>query len=257
MSHPQDPSRSSEPSPWGWQDPSGDAPTAMGPPALPPSYAPHPGSPQPTPYAAPQPTQPTQPYGVAPAYGAPQQPYAAHPYGVGSGPTERPGTVLAAAIVTFVFAGITALLSLIVAFVFLVGAAAVSSSTRGSDYEGLGNGLGVAIGAVAVILLVVAAMSIVAIVLAAFTLKGSNGARIGLVVLASLSTAAYGLGVLGNIADGADGAIVITIAFLAASVATIVLLFVGGANAWFAAGPRRPAAGPPAGAQPYDKPYGH
>lgn len=195
------------------------------------------------PYGQPQGQPQGQPYGQPSPYGAAQpaaygsNPYGqkgANPYGLPTAP-PRPTGVLIAAILTFVFSGLSAVVLIIGACFLFLGAAFFASEGELDEFGG--GAFGAALGVVGVFFLIAAAVCIVAIVLAAYCLKGSNGARIGLVVMASLSTAFLALSLLASLVDNPDptGA-VITLAYLGACIATIVLLFAGGANQWFASG---------------------
>ena len=153
-------------------------------------------------------------------------------------PDRRPGTVTTAGVVTIVLAGLTLLFGL---FLLAVGASGSETFTdgfregAGSSYDDLGDdnvnnlmfGIGVALGV----------WSVVAIVLAIFTMRRSNVARVLLVISSAVCVLASLISILS----------VISIVTLIGAIAVIVLLFVGGANAWFvAAGPaacRRPALG--------------
>ena len=179
------------------------------------------GSPPSEPVAS-QPGPYPQPYG---------QPYAdarslSHParHGV-SDKSPRPGTVTAAGVITIV----TAALVLLAGFGFVV-LGAVGSETfydgvrdggRGAyddfdneDLQALVLGIGV----------VLAVWSVAAIVLGILVLRRSSVARVLLVISAALSLVFSLLAIL---------SLVSVLTFIAA-VAVIVLLFVGGANDWFA-----------------------
>ena len=182
----------------------------------------------PTPYGQ-------QPYGVPPAGATPpgqypfgQQPYggyAPHLYG-GPGygppgfgrrdPNARPGTVLAAGIVTIVLSSLSllgALLMLIIGIAF--------SSMDESALAGAGDA--VTIGALVVA--VWFGCSIAAILLAVFTLRRSGGARIALLVSSGLTIVVSLVSILG----GGFGSVLT----LFGAIAVIILLFTGGANEWF------------------------
>ena len=73
-------------------------------------------------------------------------------------------------------------------------------------------------------LAVLAVWCLIAIVLAVATMRGSNGARITLVVSASLSALFSLLGAL----------VILPLAITIASIVTVVLLFTGGSKEWFA-----------------------
>lgn len=251
MTTPQDPSQPS--GGWGETSPgaggdrpdlrkqpsSGDEQTRLAPPigspgSVPPPYgAPAPAGPPPAwggaPHGAPS------AYGTGPAYGAPAS---TNPYGIPDARPRRPATVVVAAVLTFLFSGGYAILFLIGGLLALFGAAVLVGSDNGTELDGLGDGLGAAVGVIGVLLLALAVLSIVAVVLAAYCLRGSSGARIGLTVLATLAALGCLLGVVGFFVepDVDPASALLTLASLAATVGTVVLLFAGGANAWFAAG---------------------
>lgn len=194
------------------------------------------------PYGSPPSSDPygTTPYGQQPSYGTSgygQQPYGQQPYGqapYGQAPGKRPGTVTAAAWITIVSSGLAALLFGLFTLIFAV---ARDDFLDGFEEE-LANsgGAGVDISAESVAGFVIALFavlliwSLIAVVLGVFVLRRSNIARI-LLVISSVVTAIFSL--LG-IGSG------VSIVPLAASIAVIVLLFVGGAGDWFAG--RTPAA---------------
>jgi hypothetical protein len=171
-----------------------------------------------------------QPYGVGPAGGTPpgeypygQQPYAGYaphlygqpgygPPGFGQrDPDARPGTVLAAGIVTIVTCGLVFLVAL--TGLMLDSALAALDSDLAGTRELLLNTLWLL-------------WSVAGVVVAALALRRSNGARIALLVSSGLTVAAC---VIGLATSGLFGA-----AFpLLAAVAVIVLMLVGGATEWY------------------------
>ena len=179
-----------------------------------------------------------QPYGVPPAGATPpghyaygEQPYgryAPHLYGQpGFGPpgfgvrdpNARPATILAAGIVTFVSCGLVLLMQGFFLIVLLVARATLD---LGEDpfFDGSTTD-GVAVGVMAVTLV----WSVVAIGLAVYALRRSNGARIALAVSSGLTVAAC---LLASI-SGAFPSILV----LLPAIAVIVLLFTGGAGEWY------------------------
>jgi uncharacterized membrane protein len=78
-------------------------------------------------------------------------------------------------------------------------------------------------GVLVIIGIVLVLWCVAAIVLAALALKRRNGARIGLVVSASLSIVVSLLGITSGI----------SVVTLIAAIAVIVCLFTGGANEWY------------------------
>jgi hypothetical protein len=198
-----------------------------------PSYPPPTGQPQqpygqqPPPYG--QQPYGQQPYGQQPGYGQPaygQQPYgyqapAYSPYGASNG-DRRPGTVTAAGVITLIFSGLTLALFAIIGIVVV--AAKDEFITRIENQPGFQDiSPNDVVSVVAVVCLVFAIWCIIAMVLAVFTMRRSNGARIGLVISSALVAILSLLGIT-------SGGSAVT---LLASIAVIVLLFVGGANEWF------------------------
>lgn len=194
------------------------------------------------------------PYGQPPVYGVPpsgpapsaptsapapsgQVPYHHNPYGTpaygvpGYGaplrdPNVRPGTVLAAGIVTLVMSGLVLLLLLVVLFFLL--------AARSDFIQGFGDQAGLSstdlAGAdttvyrvILVALLIFIVWCLAAVVLAVLTLRRSNAARIALVVSSSVTALVSLLAITG-------GASAVT---LGAAIAVIVCLFTGGAGDWF------------------------
>lgn len=185
----------------------------------PPPHNPYGAPDQPPAYGQQPPT-----YGQPPAYGAPQG-YAAPAYGAPVGdPDKRPGTVTAAGIITIVFSG----LSLVLFGFFTLGLLVAKDSIldeirKNPDFQDVNISADSAYGAVVAVIGVFALWSLIALVLGIFVLRRSNGARITLVI----SSAVTALISLLAITSG------ITAITLIAAVATIVLLFTGGANPWF------------------------
>lgn len=204
---------------------------------------PPPGSsgPQDSPYGSPPPVhgqQPPPPYAQQP-YASPYAPPQPHPFppyaGLPGDPDARPGVVTAAAIVTFVLAGITALLGLLLA---VLGASTADDllrrlSDHGYDTRGVtAHDLAVGLGVVGALFAVAA---VAAIVTAALVLRRSGPARVVLTVLSGLTIALSLVGI-GS---------VVSVVTLAGAIAVIVLLYQRRANDWFA---RR---GPQQGFPPY------
>ena len=214
-------------------DPSGSAPEGpqpgTEPNGQPPVQGPPPvyGVPPSGPVAAPP------PYGQAPYQQAyPPAPYHHNPYGAPGlaapgyalprDPDARPGTVLAAGIITLVTTGIMLLVLVIVLF-FLMAA-------RADFMEGFGAEAGLSTSeadgwftGILVALLVLTGWCAATVLLAVLALRRSHAARIALVV-SSAVTAVLSLLAIGS---------VISVVFLAAAIAVIVLLFTGGAGDWF------------------------
>jgi len=182
-------------------------------------------------------------YGQAPQYGAPQAPQQpAMPYAPYSGmppdPDVRPGGVTAAAVITFILAGLTTAFGLLL----MVGSAAVDDLYRrladqGYDMHGVTRSelrAGLLAGGA-----VLAILGVAAIIAAIFVMRRSRGARVTLTVLSGLTIALSLAGITG----------VLPIVTLGGAVATIVLLFQRRSNDWFArrSGLRSPYPGAPGG----------
>jgi uncharacterized membrane protein HdeD (DUF308 family) len=240
--------------PYGQQGPSeqpnpyGQAP--QNPYGQPPAYGQQPQNPygqQPAPYGEPQSPPPysQQPYDQQP-YGQPAQQYGA-PAGYGFGPAaadpdKRPGTVTAGAWIAIVMSALTALGSLLVgAMAAVMREPMIEEMRRQPEVVDSGVDLDSIFGLVVVVFVIAGIMSLAGVVLGIFTLKRSNVARILLVVLSAI-TAVFSLIA---IASG------VSAVPLVAAIATIVLLFVGGAGDWFA---RRQ---PPSYGDPFAGTYGN
>ena len=213
------------------QDPYGQAPTP--PPAAPSPYGQAPyGQPQ---YAPQDPYAPQQPYGQ-PAYG--QQPYGQQPYGqpafeqypsgafpfTGGDPDKRPGTVLAAGIITIVSSSLTLV-------VLLLGLLGLSSSrqdfidelNRNADFQSLDVTADQLVSFIQVVIAVFAVWALVGILLGVLVMRRSKVARILLVISAGLVVAG-GLLSITSVFSGL---------WVLAGGAVIGLLFMGGANDWY------------------------
>ncbi len=187
-------------------DSTGNGPQDDQPQQQPPPYPP----PQPNPYGQPpqqQPPPPQQPFGQPqygqPQYGQPPQDYGQQPgygqpaygqqpaYGGGYGqtyqdPDKRPGTVTAAGVITLLLSGLV--LVLLALGMVALGVARDEVVDQMRDQGGLQdidpNDI------VSVLFVVFGAFivwCIIAMVLAVFAMRRSNGARIGLVVSAALA----------------------------------------------------------------------
>lgn len=205
----------------------------------------------PRPLSAPKPITPTTPntpnapaaqaQAQAPTYDAPPAAYPppppnayypqparhAHP----SGPTGsvRPQTVLTAGIITIVSSVLVLLASAATLLAIATSRPAFErelDAQLGSEpaYDELGLDATDLTTVVAVALGFAAVWAVAAIVLAAFTVRGSNGARIALVV------SSFALAALSLLASAA----VFPLVFLGLGVAVGVLLLRGDASAWFA-----------------------
>jgi hypothetical protein len=139
--------------------------------------------------------------------------------------------VTAAAIITFVLAGLSTLLGLLAA---VLGALTADDLLRQLAKDGHDTG-SMTSGQLAAVFVAAGAITVIggvaAIVAAIFVLRRSRAARIVLTVLAGLTIALSLVGI----------ASVVSLLTLAGAIATIVLLFRRSSNAWFA---RRPQQSP-------------
>lgn len=195
-----------------------------------PNFPTNPYGEQPNPYG-----QPTgQPVGEPPAYGG--QPYGSQPYGqtygqtygspAGGDPDKRPGTVTAAGALAIVFSTI----SLVLFGLIVVGIAVARDDVQKAINDELSKQTDMGeisasdlTNLVLIVMLVCVFWAICGIVLGVLTLKRHNWARIMLVVSSGFTAAFCLLGIT-SLISGIP---------LIAAVATIVLLFTGGANEWF------------------------
>ena len=185
------------------------------------------------------------PYSQQPSYGAPQ------PTG-----DRRPGTVTAAAWITIVFSALTAALFGFTGLALLVARdQVITEMERVPEFQDANIDAEAAVGVLVAIMVGLVIWCVVAIVLAVLVLRRSNVARILLVISASV-TALFGLV---GITSG------VSLVPLVAAIATIVLLFTGGAGDWFkrAGSPPGGYPGYPGGGQygtppvdQYGSPYG-
>ena len=210
--------------------------------------------------------QPTNPYGETP----PADPYgqtpAPNPYGQAYGEESqgaprtqpqqyggppapghdrRPGTVTAAGWITIVLSGLSAVLFGIIGLLFLVARdQIVTEMERVPEFQDANIDPDSVVGVMVAFMLGVVVWAIVSLVLGVFVLRRSNVARI----LLTISSVVVALGSLLLITSG------ISVVWLIAAIAVVVLLFVGGAGDWFN---RTPSYGGPDqyGNQP-GQPYG-
>jgi hypothetical protein len=223
------------------QSPGEGAPPAEPPPTQPqqpqqPWSAPA-GSGQQAPYGQPYGQQPYgQPYGSP--YG---QPYGS-PYGQAGYPGQarngdkRPGTVTTAAVLTMVGAALGLLSGVI-----LMAGLSIDPGTLGDEiqadasFQQLGWDLDQVLAALWVTAVILVGWSLSAMVLAIFTLRRHQWAR-WLLVGSATATALLSLVAIASI---------ISFLPLVLAVVTVILLFTGGANAWFSGrDPRTPPSGP-------------
>jgi hypothetical protein len=201
--------------------------------AQPPTGSPYSQPPAGNPYGQPP---SGNPYGQPPQHGAP--PYGQQPptgplgdgldmYGRPLGTDERPGTVTAAAWITWIFSGLTALLYGFLVLAMLVAKDEVLDEINRALAEQGGAGdfdAEDAFGVVVVVLIVFAAWCVIACILAVMAMRRSNVGRILLVVSAVV---AGGISLIGIQS-------VISGLWLVACVGVVILLFTGGAGDWYA-----------------------
>lgn len=196
------------------------------------------GAPQGVGYPHERPAPAAYPYGSRPDPGwAPpafdQQPgtpsWAA---GTRQDPDRRPATVAVAAAITWLFAGLTTLAFLLVVAMLMFGQDALVEAMRADPrFDQLNMSVNDLLAVAWVASAIALFWSVSAIALAVLAFRRVGWARILLAVSAAMA-ALLGLGA------GLSGLLV-----MVPAVATVVLLFTGGANAWFARRPR--SFGPP------------
>ncbi|MET8521439.1 hypothetical protein [Nocardioides sp. NPDC004968] len=183
--------------------------------------------PPPTPYAAPQPTQPQQPQGwgqVPPVYGqyamGQQPPAYLRPHYPQPDPDTRPGTVVAASVMTIVGSVIALLIS-----VFMVPAGIADYNDPTSSDKGVTLFM-------IIWFAVCGVLSLVAIPLGIMVLFRSKAARILLTVVGSIAALLS----------------LFVVLYPALIIAALLMLYVGRAGNWFArrkpADPWQPPAAP-------------
>ena len=177
--------------------------------------------------------QPQQPgYAAPPKYAAPgyHGPSPAHPYA--ANPDQRPGTVTAAAVLTWVgcaMARTGCLLGL--ALATSRSSAFMDGAMKGSDgtfTRAQTQGILIGFGAVCLV------WAIAASVLALLTLKRHRWARI-LLTVSAVTAALLSLVMILSVISAVN---------LVTAITAVVLLFVGGANDWFAHRPTSQEPGP-------------
>ncbi len=211
----------------------------------------------------------SDPYGQQPSSGQPpygQSPYGQSPYGQSSYGQQvgdrRPGTVTAAAWITIASSVlVAALFGFVGLALFVARDEVVREMETVPEFQDANIDPDAAVGLIAAVMIGLVLWSLIAVVLAVFVLRRSNVARILLVISSSVAALLSLAGITG-------GAPVVT---LVASVATIVLLFVGGAGDWFKRLPASPGGYPspypsgypadpygagPQGTRPYGNQYG-
>jgi hypothetical protein len=216
---------SSTPPPWGDDQPGQSA-------AQPPPDPQAPAEPQPPPYG--------QPYGGY--YGNQPQPYAAAPSGYGAqpaygdpwgAPTKRPGTVTAASVIAIVMSSLTGAFWLVVGlFAMVAGDSVVQQLRSNADFVRALNQASMtvaqfrsALSVFGVVALVGGVLMLLAIIPAIGVLRGSNAARIVLVVLAAITAL---IGLFFTVSGAFVGLL-----WVVAGAAVIAMLFAGNASGWF------------------------
>ncbi len=207
--------------------------------------------------------QPTNPYGQSAdpngqsssnaygqAYGNQPQPAYGSVVSPVGGNGGRPGTVTAAAWITIVLAGLSAMLYALMALVFLVASdTIVKELEKVREIQDADVDPGSIVGVLVVVMVLLAMWALISVVLAVFVLRRSNVARILLVI----SSVVVVIGSLLGITSGFSAI------WLIGAGAVIVLLFVNGAGAWFN-GTNLPdgrgAGGYQGGYQGGEQPYG-
>lgn len=177
--------------------------------------------------------QASSPYGQPPAYGYGQQPSPGYPGSPVRDADKRPVTVTVAAWLGIVFSAGWALTSL-----FLVAFALAGYDNFVDEAADSSNATA---GVVIFVFLLSVAVGGAGVYAGVLTLRRSTVGRILLTVLASVAAFVWLVSIVA----------IVTIVPLLAAIATVVLLFVGGANDWFAH--RTP---PPAGGGYAPGPYG-
>ena len=224
MTTPQNPGGSNPPQ---WNNPGGQQPPPYPGQQPSPSGGSYPGS-----YPGQQPSSGGG--GSYPGYPGGQPGYQQQQYGQGThgGSGQRPGGVTAAAWITIIMSALTGILWLLLGLAMLVAGDEINDEFQkdeavmaeldraGVTPQQLEDGIQV----FGIVCMVIGLLMLAVILLARGVLKGSNGARIGLVI-ASVLTILVGILFIGS---------VISILWIIAGIAVIVLLYVGDASRWFA-----------------------
>ena len=241
MTTPQNPGGSNPPQ---WNNPGGQQPPPYPGQQPSPSGGSYPGQPspgggsypgQPSPGGGSYPGQQPSPGGGSyPGYPGGQPGYQQQQYGQSThgGSGQRPGGVTAAAWITIIMSALTGILWLLLGLAMLVAGDEINDEFQkdeavmaeldraGVTPQQLEDGIQV----FGIVCMVIGLLMLAVILLARGVLKGSNGARIGLVI-ASVLTILVGILFIGS---------VISILWIIAGIAVIVLLYVGDASRWFA-----------------------
>ena len=170
-----------------------------------------------------------QPYGSPEPYGQ-QYPQPYGPYGAPAVPA-KPAGVITAAVLGFVYGA----LGLLITFFLLVLGAAASGAGGGLDEEI--PGFGAVTGAVGGVLIgfgvLALAWTVVMIWGAVWALTGRS--RVPLLVGGSIALVFTTIGLLGTLAEGTAGDVVVNLVFFLAALAIVVLLAMKPATQFFAA----------------------
>jgi hypothetical protein len=169
-----------------------------------------------------------QAYGQQPAYG---QQYGQQPaYGqYGSAQPAKPGSVITAAVLGFVFGALG-----VIGTVVLLFAGALFGGLDTDETGGFGDIAGAAAGIVIVLALLALAWTVVTIWGSVWALTGRS--RVMLLVAGSIAVAFTLLGFLGSLGDSSGGGnVVVNLLFLLAAVAIVVLLCLKPSADFFAA----------------------
>ena len=175
-----------------------------------------------------QPAQYGQP-GYGQQYGQPGygQPYAYGQAGYGSDPTQRPGAVTAAAVITFLLAGLALLGSLLGGVAVLVTRDRVERDLLSDpNFNGAFNesDVGTLVTAIGLLCFFFALLAVAGLVLAALVLRGRGWARVTLIVLSVLTALAGAVAFLA----------VFPLFWTVGAIAVVVLLTLSSTRQWFA-----------------------
>lgn len=185
------------------------------------------------------------PYGQGPSY--PQAPYGQAPYPAAYGqvvdPDRRPGTVTAGGLIAIITSALSAVLTGLGIIGLLAARSDFLDAVRDDpDFQASGLSADSLFGVVMGGLVFAVVCSLLGCLLGFLVLRRSNVARILLVISAGIVAVVSLVGI----------ASILPVLWLAASAATVVLMFTGGANQWFA---RRGTPGYPAAPGPPQQPW--
>ena len=175
-------------------------------------------------YGGPSPSDPAWSWQAAP--GA-----AGNPYGIPDHRPSRPGSVIAAGVITMVCStGVALFAGALAAFGALV---SVSGFTADDDAGGLGDAFGVAFGVAAAVAAAFAAWAVAAFVLGILVIRGSSVAR-WMLTVSSVLVALLMLGSALAVSDAES--LVVTVPGILLPLLVVALLFMPGTSPWFAHG---------------------